>query len=118
CGYVETPREIDALMMRTDPALVGLCLDTGHLTYGGGDPVEALRAYNERVWHVHLKDCDADVARRARADGWDYHQALSHGIFCELGRGTVDFRSLVADLRRQGYSGWMVVEQDVASGIG
>src|SRR5439155_21201236 len=57
-GYVETPDEIDALMSRTDPSLLGLCIDSGHLTYGGGDPVTAIRRYAERVWHVHVKDCE------------------------------------------------------------
>jgi inosose dehydratase len=117
-GYVETPQEIDALMTRTDPAVLGLCLDTGHLTYGGGDPVAALRQYGDRVWHVHAKDCDPDVAHRAREAGWDYHTALQHGIFCELGRGVVDFRAFAGELTRQSYSGWMVVEQDVLPGLG
>jgi inosose dehydratase len=117
-GYVETPRELDALMARTDPVLLGLCLDTGHMTYGGGDPVAALRQYGPRVWHVHAKDCDADVAQKARAEGWDYHTALRHGIFCELGRGAVDFPGVIAELQRLRYSGWIVVEQDVLPGLG
>src|SRR5439155_2389062 len=64
-GYVETPAEIDALMGRTEPGLLGFCLDTGHLTYGGGDPLSALARYGDRVWHVHFKDCDPAVARQA-----------------------------------------------------
>src|SRR5262249_49326585 len=57
-GYVETPDEIDALLSRTDPSLLGLCVDTGHLTFAGGDPLAALEAWGDRVWHVHFKDCD------------------------------------------------------------
>jgi inosose dehydratase len=117
-GYVETVDELAALMARTDPALVGVCLDTGHLTYGGGDPVGTLRTYGDRVWHVHLKDCDAQVRCRARAEGWDYHRALGHGIFCELGRGSVQFPGVLDELRRQSFSGWIVVEQDIVSGSG
>ena len=74
-GYVETPQEIDALMSRTYPTLLGLCLDTGHLTYGGGDPVAAIAKYRDRIWHVHFKDCDPTLARQARARG----VGLSHG---------------------------------------
>jgi inosose dehydratase len=117
-GYVETPEEIDALMTRTDPALVGLCLDTGHLTYGGGDAAAALRRYRDRVWHVHAKDCDPQVAQQARTEGWDYHKALGHGIFCELGRGAVDFPAVIGELRHLDYAGWIVVEQDVLPGLG
>ena len=57
-GYVETPDEIDALMARTDPSLVGLCLDSGHATYGGGSPLDLLARHRARMWHVHFKDCE------------------------------------------------------------
>jgi inosose dehydratase len=117
-GYVETPREIDQLMTRTDPTLVGLCLDTGHLAYGGGDPVAALACYGSRVWHVHFKDCDATILNRARGEEWDYHTAVGRGIFCELGRGMVPFEDALNRLHRCGYSGWIVVEQDVLAGTG
>jgi inosose dehydratase len=78
----------------------------------------SLRRYRERVWHVHAKDCSVDVARTARAEGWDYHAALRRGIFCELGRGAVDFASVIAELRELRYGGWIVVEQDVLPGAG
>ena len=116
--FVETPAEIEALMKRTDPALVGLCLDTGHATYGGGSPADLLERYRERVWHVHFKDCDPQVAARARAEAWDYHTALRHGLFCELGKGSVDFAALLRDLDATGYEGWIVVEQDVLPAMG
>ena len=61
-GYVETESEIDELMERTDPALLGLCLDTGHIKYAGGDPLRVLTRYAPRIWHVHFKDCDDAVA--------------------------------------------------------
>jgi inosose dehydratase len=117
-GYVETPREIEALMARTPPDLLGLCLDTGHLTYGGGNPVDAIARYRDRIWHVHVKDCEPEVAQRARAQGWDYHTAVRHGIFCELGKGMVPFRQVLDALRVEYYDGWIVVEQDVLPGLG
>jgi inosose dehydratase len=117
-GWVETPAEIDALMRRTDPGLLGLCVDTGHLTYGGGDPVATLSRYADRVWHVHFKDCDPAVARQARERGWDYFEAVRRGIFCELGRGSVDFPAVATALAARGYGGWVVVEQDVLPGMG
>jgi inosose dehydratase len=65
--YVETPDEADRLFELTDPDLVQVCLDVGHWTVGGGDPVEALRRYGERVTHLHLKDVDPIVLDRVRA---------------------------------------------------
>ncbi len=117
-GYVEAPWEVDELMKRTDPDLVGLCLDTGHYRYGGGDPLEALHRYRDRIWHVHFKDHHPEVARKAREQGWDYFTAVRNGIFCELGQGDVPFPDIVAALRDAGYQGWIVVEQDVLPGMG
>lgn len=118
-GYVETPREIARFLEVTDPSLVGLCLDTGHYTYGGGqDPVDAIHLAGERLWHVHFKDCEPDVAAAARRDEVDYEEAVRRGVFCELGKGSVDFAAVLAELRRRGYGGWIVVEQDVLPGMG
>ncbi len=115
-GYVETPNEIDELMMRTDPALVGLCLDTGHIVYGGGDPLALLERHRSRVWHVHFKDCHPVIASDARARGLGYLAAVRLRLFCELGQGAVDFAAVIAALQRLGYDGWIVVEQDVFPG--
>jgi inosose dehydratase len=116
--FVETEAEIDQLLTRTDPSLIGLCLDTGHSAFGGGDPLATLRRWRNRIRHVHLKDCDPVIRRRTTEEGWDYQQAVRHGVFCELGRGIVDFRGIVAELQGWGYDGWLVVEQDVLPSMG
>jgi inosose dehydratase len=117
-GYIETPAEIDELMRRTDPVLLGLVLDTGHIMYGGGDPVRVLHEKLDRVWHVHFKDCDVGVARDARARGLGYLAAVRARLFCELGAGGVNFGEVVSVLKRHAYDGWIVVEQDVFPGQG
>ncbi len=117
-GFVETPAEVKTLLELTDPDLVGLCLDTGHYTYGGGDALDGLKRFGERVWHVHFKDCDGEVAARARAGAWDYFEAVRNRIFCELGQGIVDLRSILQELVQRHYEGWIVVEDEVAPGTG
>jgi inosose dehydratase len=117
-GYVETPAEIDKLMSLTDPDLLGLVFDCGHYKFGGGDPLEGLKKYGKRVWHFHFKDHQPAVHHRVRQAGWDYFQAVSGGVFCELGKGDVDFPALLEELKRIGYDGWGVVEQDVLPGMG
>lgn len=117
-GYVETPTEIDKLLTLTDPKLVGLCFDTGHYRFGGGEPLAGLQTHWERIWHVHFKDCHPAVAAASREQGWDYFKALRHGVFCELGQGDVDFPAIVAFLHDKQYDGWIVVEQDVLPGMG
>ena len=117
-GFVETPWEIDELMTRTDPSLLGLCYDTGHVSFGGGDPMKVLQAYGSRIWHVHFKDFNPDAFAHTRAQSLDYSGAIQSGIFCELGEGSVDFPSVLQELRRIRYDGWIVVEQDVLPGMG
>jgi inosose dehydratase len=114
--YVEAPSEVDALLGVTPADLVGLCLDTGHLVYGGGDPVEVARRHAARVRHVHAKDVRGDELSRVRAEGIDYVTAVGKGIFAPLGEGIVDFPGLIAALQEAGYSGWYVLEQDVRLG--
>ena len=116
--YVETPDEIGVLMRSTSAELLGLCVDTGHATYGGGDPIALLREYGSRVWHVHFKDCSTDTASAARHKRWDYLTAVRNGLFCELGRGAVDFKAAISELQTVGYDGWIVVEQDVLPSLG
>lgn len=120
-GFVEMPEEIQQLMDRTDPELVGLVFDTGHYAFGSGscdDVLPGLHRFAGRIRHVHFKDCSADVAARSRKEGWNYFTSLGHGIFCELGEGCVDFPAVAEALHEIGYGGWIVVEQDVLPGMG
>ena len=122
-GWIETPDEVARLLDMTDPTLVGLTFDTGHYLFGSGgnDPqvvLDGLDRFADRIWHVHFKDCDPAVATRARVEGLPYDRAVEYGIFSELGQGGLDFRPIVDWLRRHAYQGWIVVEQDVLTGMG
>jgi len=119
-GYVETPQEIERLLESTDPDLLGLVFDTGHYSYGSGgaDVVEGLEQFKDRIWYIHFKDCQPEVAKQARADGLDYFEALRHGVFCELGKGCVDFPAVLRWLKAAGYDGYTLVEQDILPGMG
>jgi inosose dehydratase len=112
-GYVETPEETRQLMDRTDPTLVGLCLDTGHWEYAGGDALQAVREYGERVRYLHLKDHDPKIRALAQTEQMDYFAATAAGVFCELGQGSVDFPGIIQAMDGLGYDGWAIVEQDV-----
>jgi len=116
-SYIERPEEIARLMRDTDPTLVGLCLDTGHVAYGGGDPVEIARTHARRVRHVHLKDLRREVRADALARQLDFPGAVSLGVFAPLGDGSLDLRATLSALRAVGYAGWLIVEQDVRLGV-
>ena len=115
-GFIETPDETERFLEMTDPDLVGLCYDTGHYVYAGGDALDGLRRFRERIWHVHFKDCHSAVADEARANGWSYFDAVGEGLFFKLGGGLVDFGAVIRDLRDSGYSGWIVVEDELPPG--
>jgi inosose dehydratase len=117
CGTsVETAAETARLLDSTPPDLIGLCLDTGHFAYAGDDPLEVLKRYRDRVWHVHFKDCDGPAVARAKAGEWDYITAIRNGIFCAIGEGSVDHAGFFAELEKGGYDGWIVVENEAPPG--
>ncbi|HSM38401.1 MAG TPA: sugar phosphate isomerase/epimerase [Candidatus Limnocylindrales bacterium] len=111
--WIETSEEVTRLLELTDATTVGICLDVGHFTVGGGDSLAALRDFGERVTHVHLKDVDAQVLQRVR-DGLvpDFGQAVRERIFTEPGNGVVDIGGIVGALAGQDYAGWIMIEQD------
>jgi len=122
-GYVEAPWEIEAFLEHTDSAVVGLVFDTGHYLYGTGKNqpdlvLEALEYFKNRLWYVHYKDCHPEIASEARNKRWNYKEAIGKGVFCELGKGQIDFAAVTKTLQALGYEGWITVEQDVLPGMG
>ncbi|MEZ5835961.1 MAG: myo-inosose-2 dehydratase [Geminicoccaceae bacterium] len=108
---IETEEEIDLLMENSDDA-VGLLLDTGHLTFAGGDVSATTRRWGHRINHVHVKDIRADVLERLRAEDWSFLKGVLEGVFTVPGDGSIDFRSFMKDLDAIGYSGWVIVEAE------
>jgi inosose dehydratase len=108
--YVEAPWEIERMLELTD---LGLLLDTGHLALGGGDPVQGLRDWRERIDHLHVKDYRRSILDGVIADRAGMEEAWRRRVFCELGSGDVDLPAFFSELGASGYSGWLVVEQDL-----
>jgi inosose dehydratase len=108
---VETEAEIDRLMRVTGPA-VGLLLDTGHLTYAGGDVLAVARRHAGRIAHVHCKDVRPPALAEARRLDRSFLDAVVDGVFTVPGDGCVDYRALLGILRDAGYAGWLVVEAE------
>ena len=121
-GHVETPDEIATLLDLTNSERLGLVFDTGHYIHGTGkeeiDLVAALNRYKDRIWYIHLKDIEPTIARRSREEEWDYFTGMMHGVYCELGKGCVDFPALLRWLAARDYKGYALVEQDILPGMG
>ena len=108
---VQSAQDIDALMANTGAA-VELLLDTGHLGFAGGDPVEFARRYAARIAHVHCKDLRADVLASARNRDSSFLEAVLAGVFTVPGDGMVDYDAVLTPLAAAGYRGWLVVEAE------
>jgi inosose dehydratase len=106
---VQTADEIDQLMKSTSAA-VHLLLDTGHATWGGANPKELARRYRLRINHVHAKDVRKSVMATANGKDMSFLECVVAGIYTVPGDGTVDFTSVLKELK--GYSGWIVVEAE------
>jgi inosose dehydratase len=109
---VQTAEEIDRLMESTEPGLVSLLFDTGHLTFAGIDPASVLKRHAGRIRHVHLKDVRPAVLARVQPEGWSFLRAVRAGVFTVPGDGCIAFEPLFELLDGAGYQGWMVVEAE------
>jgi inosose dehydratase len=110
---VETETQIEWLLANTDPALVGLCLDTGHHAYWMQDPLVFLENHRSRINSIHLKNIDPDIRQRVHNDGIHSDEAFEIGIMTGLDAGAVDINAFVAELAKSGFDGPIVVEQDL-----
>ena len=109
---IQTAEEIDTLMSMTDPDLVYLLFDSGHLTFAGIDSMPILKKYIRRIRHVHLKDVRQSVRAQAEKEGWSFLNAVRAGVFTVPGDGDVDFAPIFDVLEQEAYEGWVVVEAE------
>jgi len=109
---VQTSEEIDRLMHMTDPALLSLLYDTGHLVFSGEDYQAVLQKHLGRVRHVHLKDVRTPVLDRVKSQKMSFLAAVKAGVFTVPGDGGIDFTPVFRMLQKGKYRGWMVVEAE------
>lgn len=110
---IQSLEEIDRLMEKTDPALVGLLFDTGHSTIAGEDAVEILRKYINRVVHVHVKDVRSTVLEQVKNEGHSFLWGVKNGMFTVPGDGDcVNWEEVFQILKTSNYNGWIVVEAE------
>jgi inosose dehydratase len=108
---IETEQDIDRLMGMTG-APVGLLLDTGHLTYAGGDIKATMQKHGERIVHVHCKDIRPGVLDAMRAADSSFLHAVLKGVFTVPGDGCINFGQVWDTLQELNYDGWLVVEAE------
>ena len=111
-GFVDFEPELERLLDEVDDTILKICFDTGHHSYAGFDPVAFLRRHIDRISYMHFKDIDPLVKARAVANRTGFYDACGQGIFCNLGKGDVDFPAVRQLLLDADFQGWCTVEQD------
>ena len=114
--YVETPQECERFFDVTSGTGIGLCLDTGHCEYAGGDTLTEAKKFASVLRFLHIKDVNKKVLEEARRRELTFEEAIEEKVFTIIGQGSVDFPGLFRWLDKNNYSGWMVIEQDVKFG--
>ncbi|GIE94933.1 TIM barrel protein [Paractinoplanes rishiriensis] len=112
-SYVETRPQIDRLLAETDPRFVSLCLDTGHLAYGGGDAASLIADHPDRVGYIHIKQMNPVLVQRAKGENMAFGQAVALGVSCEPPAGIPGIPSVVRALEERGRDTFVIVEQDM-----
>lgn len=108
---IQSAEDVDRLMENTGPS-VGLLLDTGHMTFAGGDPIAVAKRYADRIVHVHCKDIRRYALAACQGRDVSFSQAVLEGLFTAPGDGMVDYPGLFKILAGAGYSGWLVQEAE------
>jgi inosose dehydratase len=113
-SHVGTQPQIERFLTDTDPASVNLCLDTGHVAYYGGDNLELIRKYPDRIGYLHLKQADPAVTRQVEAEGLTFAEAVRRGVMCEPPKGAPDMEALLDAVDRHLEGDFFaIVEQDL-----
>jgi inosose dehydratase len=112
-SHVDTQQRVERFLADTDPSTVSLCLDTGHIAYCGGDNLELIRRYPDRIGYVHLKQVDPEIIKRVDEEKLCFADAVKLGAMIEPPNGTPAMEPLIASLARLDADLFAIVEQDL-----
>lgn len=100
------------------PAVIGCNFDPSHMFWQGIDPVAAIRAIGDGIFHVHAKDCKLDPANitiNGVLDAKSYTRELERSwIFRTVGygNGAPVWKAMVSNLRLVGYDHVLSIEHE------
>lgn len=110
---IQGPEDIERLLVGS---AAGICLDIGHLTLAGADPVEVLDIAAGRIQHVQLNDVDLDLAQEVRNRSMTYDQAVALNLYKPLGEGAAHVAEVITALKGMKYRGWYTLEEETRLG--
>ncbi|MFF9030748.1 TIM barrel protein [Streptomyces iakyrus] len=112
-SHVQTQAEIERLLNESDGRYTNLCLDTGHVAYGGGDNLDLIRRFGERVGYVHIKQMDPEILAQVAAEDLSFGEAVGRGVCVSPPAGVPKPADVVAELARLDAELFVIVEQDL-----
>jgi inosose dehydratase len=112
-SHVDTQERVERFLQDTDPSTVNLCLDTGHVSYCGGDNLAIIRRFPERIGYVHLKQVDPKVVDQVEQEGLCFAEAVRRGAMVEPPHGIPAMEPLVEALSGLEADLFAIVEQDM-----
>jgi inosose dehydratase len=112
-SHVDTHANVERFLAETDPDLVTLCLDTGHIAYCGGDSLKIIQDFPERIGYVHLKQIDPAVVEKVHAEGIGFGEAVKLGAMCEPPLGVPEMPPILDALAALDAEIFAIVEQDM-----
>jgi len=111
-GFMDFEPELERLLDEVDENILKICLDTGHHSYAGYDPVAFMKRHIGRISYMHFKDINPVVKASVVRNRTGFYDACGQGVFCNLGQGDVDFPAVRQVLSDSDFQGWCTVEQD------
>ena len=112
-SHVDTEGNVYRFLDGTDSRYVNLCLDTGHISYCGGDNIAIIRRAPERIGYLHLKQVDPEVRARVEAEDLPFGEAVKLGAMTEPPLGIPEMPPLLAEIEKLGIDVFAIVEQDM-----
>ena len=110
-GPIERPEEVRGLLDNTDPRYVWWIPDTAQLNLGGGDPLQLMSDYYDRMAAVHWKDSAASY-RGYTGPTPTQEMHRQEILYKDLGAGGVDHPGIWRMLLERGYQGWITLDLD------
>lgn len=112
-SHVATEQDITRFLQDTNPEYVNLCLDTGHVSYCGGDNLAIINRHPDRIGYLHLKQVNPEIVATVHAENLPFSEAVTLGAMTEPPLGVPELPPLLEAVARTGADVFAIVEQDM-----
>lgn len=112
-SHVGLQDEVYRFLESTDPQYVNLCLDTGHISYCGGDNLAIIQKHPDRIGYLHLKQVDPAVVAKVDSEDLPFGEAVRLGAMIEPPLGIPELPPLLQAIEKLDTDVFAIVEQDL-----